>query len=323
MKTTLPLLLTTTLLLLNLSCGTTPPQEAEKANKASSAKTPVETPSKTIKDYIVEETRGEKGEYTYAERKVMAAQDFINNIRHLLKTNQRAKLAEHLSFPINHPYPVPPIRNAKEFLERFEEIFDQETIKELNNDNDWWWISRYDEVGFQGGRFILDKHSEGYTLHSSYNNSEKSKQVRDKANAKERKLLHPSILKNTNSALLAFRTIDKSWTGRIDILAGDNDDGWNLKVQLSLYKKGSPLRGRPDYIIQGVCKTLGSCRNKFHCFTGGGKSFQVEKLNCSAPDDIFNAFYIYNEEFPLDDMPFYGNEEETHEVEWVIWQELL
>lgn len=63
------------------------------------------------------------------------AREFIN----IVKQGKYA-LSEHVSYPLEREYPVPPVRNKQEFLKRYDEIFDYVLIEKIINSdiqNDW------------------------------------------------------------------------------------------------------------------------------------------------------------------------------------------
>jgi hypothetical protein len=64
-----------------------------------------------------------------------------------LKSNRKEQLADWVAYPLGREYPLPPVKNKKEFLARFDEIFD-DTLKRLivqsKPATDW------SEVGWRG-----------------------------------------------------------------------------------------------------------------------------------------------------------------------------
>jgi hypothetical protein len=50
--------------------------------------------------------------------------DSINNVIALFKEKNIDKISSKISFPLYREYPIPPIKDKKEFRQRFREVFD-------------------------------------------------------------------------------------------------------------------------------------------------------------------------------------------------------
>ncbi|TWV95633.1 hypothetical protein [Chitinophaga pinensis] len=72
---------------------------------------------------------------TTAEHQKLIA-EFISNV----KQQNKAALAEKVAFPLRRDAPIPPVKTKEEFLDRYNEIFDESLIKTIVNskpDKDW------------------------------------------------------------------------------------------------------------------------------------------------------------------------------------------
>ena len=57
------------------------------------------------------------------------------------------------------------------------------------------------------------------------------------------KTLHPSLRDGLDRPRFAFRTVGKDWIARLDVMK-------NGKHRLALYKRGSDLSGKPDFVAE-------------------------------------------------------------------------
>ena len=63
------------------------------------------------------------------------------------KTHDRTAIAAHIRYPLKRQYPLPDIKNEAEFINRFDEVFDEELVAVIGSSNintDW------DNVGWRG-----------------------------------------------------------------------------------------------------------------------------------------------------------------------------
>ena len=63
------------------------------------------------------------------------------------KTQDRAAIAALIRYPLKRLYPIPDIKNEAEFINRFDEVFDDELVAVIGSSNintDW------DSVGWRG-----------------------------------------------------------------------------------------------------------------------------------------------------------------------------
>ena len=63
------------------------------------------------------------------------------------KTQDKTAIAAHIRYPLKRQYPLPDIKNEAEFINRFDEVFDDELVAVIGSSNintDW------DSVGWRG-----------------------------------------------------------------------------------------------------------------------------------------------------------------------------
>ena len=168
-----------------------------------------------------------------ARQKIVS--DFINCIKY----QNKEKLADKIRFPLRRKYPIPAINDKREFLKRYNEVFDDSLTKMIINSRptkDW------SEMGWQGimlfnGELWLD--DDGWLTavnsHSKVENQEWEELVkREKAN------LHESIRDFKQPVCLIETT---KYRIRIDDM-GD----WNYRY--SAWPLQSKMSDKPELIIE-------------------------------------------------------------------------
>jgi len=109
-----------------------------------------------------------------------------------IKTNNKGKIAKLVSYPLNREYPLPSIKDKKDFVKHFDEIFDdslKQVILKSKPASDWA------EVGWRGimlndGILWLDM--QGQITGINYE-SKAEKEQRLALIEKERKTIHTSL----------------------------------------------------------------------------------------------------------------------------------
>ena len=153
--------------------------------------------------------------------------DFID----LIKNNQQEKLFEQISFPFQRRYPLPPIKNSKDFSKRYHEVFDENLkTKILTSDISKDWA----DVGWRGimlhnGILWIDYDG---SLISINQQSRVEKAKKKKLIEIDKRSIHNSLQEFKNPILILET---KKFKVRIDEL---NDGSfryasWNIKANMS------------------------------------------------------------------------------------------
>ena len=64
----------------------------------------------------------------------------IRQFIYWVETDNRVALSKHVEYPLSRSHPIPDIENAEEFIERYDEIFDEKLISMIVNSDlgeDW------------------------------------------------------------------------------------------------------------------------------------------------------------------------------------------
>ena len=197
-------------------------------------------------------------EMTKEQQKIVY--DFIECI----KNQKKEKLISKISFPFNREYPIPSIKNRQEFLDRYNEVFDDKLTKMIINSmpsKDW------SAVGWRGimllnGDVWLDY--DGRLIAVNYQSQIEAKKKEELINI-EKSQLHESI-KYFKKPVLILETA--KYRIRID----DMGEG---SYRYASWKLENKMNDKPDLIIQkGEYRPDGSGGNHSFEFTNGEYKYE-------------------------------------------------
>lgn len=189
----------------------------------------------------------------------------INHVIELFKQRNIENLSNIVEFPLQREYPIPSIKNEKEFKQRFSEVFDNTLIEKIVNSK----IKQWDEVGYRGimldNGIIWIESSNGKIIAVNYQ-SDLEKKLKKDLIAKEKERVHSSI-KNFESPLYKIKT--KKYLIRIDQLT-------NSKYRYTSWKIGEKESSKPDLILNnGQWEFEGSGGNSVITFSNKNYSYKV------------------------------------------------
>lgn len=161
--------------------------------------------------------------------------DFIASV----KQENKDELSGKIVFPLKRGYPLPPIKNKQEFINRYNEVFDEDLVKMIVNsrpDRDW------SQMGWRGlmlgnGQLWLDEN--GRLIAVNYHSAAEIKK-KDLLIAKEKKLVHQSI-KEFERPVCSLVT--KKFRIRIDEMG-------NGKYRYASWSLQNKQSDKPDLIIE-------------------------------------------------------------------------
>lgn len=201
-------------------------------------------------------------------------EDVVEYFMDCIKNTDIDKLDSIVSYPINRPYPIPPINNKQELKDRYSELFDDSLISVITSSNikeDW------SDVGWRGimlhnGTVWLDY--DGRFIGTNYT-SDKEKAIEEKWIEYEKSLLYPD-LKKFKAPIHTIQT-DK-FIVRVDLLE-------NGKYRYASWSIDSDLSNKPDLVISnGKWTPDGSGGNHHYTFTNGEYSYFIYVNNMRADE---------------------------------------
>lgn len=189
----------------------------------------------------------------------------VNNIISLFKRNNVNDISNMINYPLRREYPIPDIKNKKEFKQRFSEVFDKVLIRQIAHSK----TSQWSEVGWRGimldnGLVWIDSYV-GKIVAVNYE-SPFEKNLREKLIQKEKESVHISLKK---FEIPVYKIKTKQYLIRIDKISDD-------KYRYASWKAGSKENTRPDLILNnGELDFLGSGGNHVITFTSGNYTYKV------------------------------------------------
>lgn len=196
----------------------------------------------------------------------------IKQLISVFKTNNKVKIAGFISYPLGREYPLKNVKDKKDFIQRFDEIFDKAFVEHIANSK----IEDWGEVGWRGimfdnGTIWID--DDGKIISVNYQ-SAKEKQLLLKAIQTDKNQL-PKFLQNFEKPLYLIYT--KHYKIRID-KKSDNTYryvAWKIKTQ----------KIEPDIVIEnGVLEFEGSGGNHSIIFKNNDYTYIIS-INVIGAED--------------------------------------
>lgn len=189
----------------------------------------------------------------------------VKNIVTLFNEIDINKISDKIKFPLSRKYPIPPIKNKKEFIKRFNEIFDDSLcIKIANSDSGQWTHMGWKGIMLDNGTVWMESSFEGRIIAVNYM-SNIEKELRKELIKKEKRSLHSS-LRDFESP--KYKVITEDYLIRIDELTNGKYRyaSWDINEKESL---------KPDLILEnGEFEYQGSGGN--HTITFLNKNYQYK-----------------------------------------------
>ncbi len=191
----------------------------------------------------------------------------IQKLRHFVLEYQVDSLANYIEYPLRRTYPIPSIFNKKEFVNRYESLFDNRLQKLILVAP----LNRWTPVGWRGimlynGLVWLDYNGKIMAV----NYESRAEQARQKKLlAKDRATLYAS-LQTYKQPVLKINT--KKYHIRIDRLK-------NGKFRYVAWKRGMSESQKPDLVLtNGTVKYDGSGGNHRYIFDSGAYQYVVRRV---------------------------------------------
>ncbi|MBG1230846.1 hypothetical protein [Aestuariivirga litoralis] len=177
-----------------------------------------------------------------------------------LKSNDRQTVANLIDFPLQRVSPLPPIRNAKEFLVHWDEYFDAVTTKQLLDE-------KPSQYGWRGIAMVngMVWFKEGRITAINENTAAAEKALKD-AKEGEAKALYPA-------ARGYDRLVQHCSTKTLQVRAQKHGDD----LRYFAWKRGAPLSGKPQLALRnGTYEDAGSDGHATLTFKNNGYTYQLD-----------------------------------------------
>jgi hypothetical protein len=189
----------------------------------------------------------------------------VENFVECIKNADIDKLDAMVSYPIERPYPIPPIKDKRELKKRYSEIFDDSLTSIISNSNSQedWTAMGWRGIMLNDGIVWLDHDG---TFLTTNHTSRKEKAIEEKWIGFERELLHTD-LKDFKKPVHTLETA--TFIVRIDLLE-------NEKYRYASWSKEAEISDQPNLVIRnGEWKPDGSGGNHHFTFTNGVYAYVV------------------------------------------------
>ena len=205
------------------------------------------------------------------------------------KTHDKTAIAAHIRYPLKRQYPLPDIKNEAEFINRFDEVFDEELVAIIGSSNintDW------DNVGWRGimlNNGVMWVDTDGKVIAVNTQNITEQAHA-EKLIAQDKQLLHSSI-KTFQKPILDWKTA--SYRVRID----DLGDGNFRYASWSIDKSPSD---KPDIVlINGDITFEGSGGNHHYTFKNGRYSYVLHVTIIGCDTSSLGWLEVYKDDKQL------------------------
>ena len=207
-----------------------------------------------------------KAEEEFDEQESELSEDKIADIKNIItafKEKDIDKISNIISYPLEREYPIPSIKDKKEFKQRFSEVFDETIIDKIAKSK----IGQWSESGWRG--IMLDDGIvwiDGGKIYAVNYQSDFEKEQKTKLMDAEKESLHTS-LRSFESPVCKIKT--KKYLIRIDKLS-------NETYRYASWKTGEKESSKPDLILNnGEIEYQGSIGDRFITFTNGNYRYIV------------------------------------------------
>ena len=203
-------------------------------------------------------------------------QNAVRKVITAIASGDKAQIGKVINYSLARPYPLPAIKNEKDLIARFDELFDEKLLKEIKKSKvsvDW------DRVGWRGIMFANGKvwiDETGKIIAVNYE-SEKQKNLRLKLIEGDRETLHES-LRNYEKPIL--KKSNKDYKFRVDSL-NNKDQNFRLTLWGIESKEGE----KPLLVLdKGKLKFDGSGGNHHYTFKDKDIIYTVDVAVIAAKD---------------------------------------
>lgn len=173
------------------------------------------------------------------------------------------QLADYINYPLRREYPLKDVKNKKDFIQRFNVLFDNEFIKEIATSKlEDWSEAGWRGVMFKNGKLWMDFGGKIFAI--NHKSLSEKKLFNEAVEANKNEL--PKFLQNFKKP--KYLILTKSYRIRID-------EKEKLSYRYASWKKNSK-KSVPDLIIEnGVLEFQGSGGNHSVTFKNNEYTYEI------------------------------------------------
>lgn len=205
----------------------------------------------------------------------------VASFRQALATGDAQVVSRWVRYPLPRPYPLPPVGDAQNFVERFDELFPEQLVADVaaSKDDDWQRVG-WRGVMFGNGRLWIDDE----LRLSGHNESSQAEDAhRSTLIERDRRALAES-LQGHGRPVLRWQT--KTYRVRIDRMP---DEG----LRYTSWRREAPLNATPDLqLFDGKRVFEGSGGNEHYDWRNGKHSYHCELTPLGGRDSMPLALVV-------------------------------
>jgi hypothetical protein len=199
------------------------------------------------------------------------------------KQDDRVFIAQHTRYPLRREKPIAAIENENEFLQRFDQVFDQQLLTKITQSDpakDWAKLG-WRGIMFAHGELWLD--SDGKIIAINYQ-SKAEKKIAQQLIQTEKSQLHASLVK-FDQPILQWKTA--KFRVRLDQLE-------NGKVRYAVWPKDKSTAEKPDLVLSnGEYIADGSGGNHLYRFSNGQYIYECYVVVIGFQDSPVGYLRVY------------------------------
>jgi hypothetical protein len=215
--------------------------------------------------------------------------DLVEKFVRVVRSGDREALSRMVIYPLRRDAPLPPVKNALEFIGRYDEIFDanlSRIVGQSSFEKDWTVMGSRG-IMLRDGLIWLEKKT-GNVLAVNYRSQTEKNRIDERIEA-EKRFLSPR-LRNFVRPVLLGRT--KDYFIRVDELG-------NGVYRLGLWKWGKRAGSDPDLLVRnGELEFYGSGGNRAYVFREDDRVYRYE-ITELAKDEDPDVFQIFENGKPI------------------------
>lgn len=201
-------------------------------------------------------------------------------ILNLINQNKAAELAELVNYPLQRPNPIPDIKNAKEFVAYYPNLFDAKFKKLIPKFSQKEVFVRNGLFGMVGNVFHGEIWFDETGIVSINYFSDKEMALEKSLSKMIKAVIHPSVNQWESNVFVAS---SKNLLVRVDNLA-------NGDIRYASWSKGKPISQKPDLVIlKGEEVHEGTMGSTFWTFTNNNWKYTI--LNQEACENCDQSSY--------------------------------
>lgn len=226
--------------------------------------------SETNKDNIIVSSDKDLIKEDSLEEKCNVVQEFIGVVK-----KSKVEVANLIDYPLKREYPIPPIKNKQELLERYDEVFDDKLINMIVDSKP---VEDWRAVGWRGimlNQGVLWLDYDGNLVAVNYE-SDLEQNIKNKLIEIDRLRLYKSI-QNFKKPILIMET--EQYRIRIDEL-----EDYNFRYTSWLIDRS--MSDKPDLIIENGKEIIeGTMRNTYYEFKNNDYTYTCY-IDCGRDNEL-------------------------------------